>query len=124
MSKYICKSRRFCGNEISRYGLENGYVDYATLAKSFDCVLSNEVICKLSEHFSFELVNGVDYDEEIDCYYDIFQFYIISESGYRILSDYTNEIVYYCEELDMYVWGITHWGTSWDYVLTDIKVEL
>ena len=24
----------FCGNEISKYGREHGYVDYATLAKS------------------------------------------------------------------------------------------
>ena len=22
----------------------------------------------------------------------------------------------------MYVWGVTHWGTSWDYVLTDIEI--
>lgn len=26
----------FCGNEISDYGKQNGFVDYATLAKSFD----------------------------------------------------------------------------------------
>jgi hypothetical protein len=24
----------------------------------------------------------------------------------------------------MYIWGVTHYGTSWDYVLTDIKIEL
>ena len=35
----------------------------------------------------------------------------------------TDEIVYYNEELDMYVWGITHYGTSWDYVLTDIAIK-
>ena len=22
---------------------------------------------------------------------------------------------------DLYIWGVTHWGTSWDYVLTDIR---
>lgn len=31
--------RYFYGNEISAYGIDNKRVDYATLAKSFDCVL-------------------------------------------------------------------------------------
>ena len=61
--------------------------------------------------------------EEND-YPEIFQYYIISEQGADILKDYTNEIVYYNSRLDMYVWGVTHCGTSWDYVLTDIKIEL
>jgi hypothetical protein len=30
--------------------------------------------------------------------------------------------VFYNEKLDIYVWGITHFGTAWDYVLTDIKI--
>ena len=54
---------------------------------------------------------------------EIFQYYIISDNGARILEDYTDEIVFYNSELDMYVWGVTHWGTSWDYVLTDIQCE-
>lgn len=54
---------------------------------------------------------------------EIFQYFIISDNGAEILKDWTNEIVFYNEELDMYVWGVTHWGTSWDYVLTDIKLN-
>ena len=26
------------------------------------------------------------------------------------------------EKLDIYIWAVTHFGTSWDYVLTDIKL--
>ena len=64
-------------------------------------------------------------DEEIealeDAHYDeIFQYFIISDNGAEILQYWTNEIVFYNEELDMYIWGVTHWGTGWDYVLTDI----
>lgn len=55
---------------------------------------------------------------------EIFQYYIISDSGASILCELTNEIVFYNEELDMYVWGVTHWGTGWDYVLTDIPVNV
>jgi len=54
---------------------------------------------------------------------EIYQYYIISDNGARILQDYTNEILYYIEPLDVYVWGVTHWGTGWDYVLTDIKID-
>lgn len=51
---------------------------------------------------------------------EIFQFYIVDDD--RILNE-NNEIVFYCEELDLYIWGVTHWGTSWDYVLTDISYD-
>lgn len=53
-------------------------------------------------------------------YKDIYQWYIVDENGARICEEF-NEIVYYNEKLDMYLWGVTHWGTSWDYVLTNIK---
>lgn len=55
-------------------------------------------------------------------YHDIFQYYIVSDNGAQILAE-AGEIVFYNEELDMYVWGVTHYGTSWDYVLTNIKIE-
>lgn len=50
---------------------------------------------------------------------EIFQWYIVSDSGAEILQE-VNEIVYYCSELDLYVWGVTHYGTAWSYVLTNI----
>lgn len=63
-----------------------------------------------------EALEDVHYDE-------IFQYYIISDNGAEILKNWTNEIVFYNEELDMYLWGVTHCGTSWNYVLTDIKLN-
>lgn len=116
-------SKYFYGNKISDYGLEHGYVDYRTLAKCFDAVLNNDIINKTQEIGYWDIVSGTDYDKETDEYTEIFQYYIVSDNAVEILQE-ANEIVYYNEELDMYVWGVTHWGTSWDYVLTDIKVEL
>lgn len=160
----------FCGNEISDYGKQNGFVDYATLAKSFDAVMCNDILSTTAEIGYWEQVNGsdvtyedsdgntLDYEEytdkleelqerledaeaednleliselenEIDDlknserYSEIFQYFIISEQGASILEEYTNEIVYYNEALNLYVWGVTHYGTSWDYVLTDIPCE-
>ena len=118
----------FYGHEISSYGVENNRVDYRTLAKCFDAVLCND-ITKLfystinDEYNEIEYYNGTDYNEEDDYYYDIFQYYIISSYGAEILERYTDEIVYYLPAIDIYVWGVTHFGTSWDYVLTDIKIN-
>lgn len=161
MSKYY---EYFYGNKVSDYGIENGFVDYATLAKSFDAVLSNDIISKTFDIGYWDQVNGfIDNSDEIEELQDkideleteqeeseqdkinelqnkidelqnkidelqdnepeIFQYYIISEEGADILKHDTNEIVFYNDELDMYVWGVTHWGTSWDYVLTDIALQ-
>ena len=151
----------FYGNEISKYGQEHGYVDYATLSRAFDAVLNNDIIQKTYEIGYWEQESGfVDNTEEInelqeqiselmldnendehteeieelqdrideleeeqDYTDEIYQYYIVNDNGARILKE-INEIVFYNEELDMYVWGVTHLGTSWDYVLTDIKCNV
>lgn len=105
------------GVEVSHYGREHGYLDYYTLSKILgDVILNNNLMT--FDGLEWELVSGED---SYGC--DVYQTYIISESGYHFLNRYTDEIVYYNEELDLYLWGITHFGTSWDYVLTDIKVK-
>lgn len=110
----------FFGNKVSDYGLKNGYVDYLTLSKAFNHVINNEITSKTED---WEIVNGSEYDDETDSYEEVFQWYIIPEYGAEILQRYTNEIVYYSDEFNMYIWGVTHFGTSWDYVLTDIKLK-
>ena len=126
------RSKYFYGNKVSDYGLENGYVDYGTLAKSFQCVLNNGIIAKTEVVVGYwEQISGWggndDYINDNDDYGDyvpeIFQWYIVDYKGAKILQE-VGEIVYYNDELDMYVWGVTHYGTSWDYVLTDIKIDL
>lgn len=152
----------FYGNEISEYGRQHGYVDYATLAKAFDAVLNNTIVQRTWDVVGYwEQESGmVDNSEEIeelrekieelmldnendehteeieeledqiaeleeeqDQMDDIYQYYIVSDNGAEILKE-INEIVFYNEELDMYVWGVTHYGTSWSYVLTDIKCNV
>lgn len=149
-------SNYFYGNKVSDYGIQNGYVDYATLAKAFDAVMNNDIIQKTCEIGYWEQESGfidnsaeieeleekiaeleeqegteekiaeleekiAELEEEQDYYPEIYQYFIIDGNGAEILKRF-NEIVFYNEELDMYVWGVTHWGTSWDYVLTDIKL--
>lgn len=114
----------FCGNEISNYGKEHGFLDYDTFSRAFDHVLNNYIFeFGQGIGYGWELVNGLDFDyeeEEIIEEPEVFQWYIVSDSGAQIIQDYTNEILYYHDELDIYLWGVTHGGTGWDYVLTDI----
>lgn len=116
----VTYNNKVYGVKVSKYGLENGYLDYLTLSKIVgDHVLNNSIVPYIG-FYEWEVTNGSEENEE--GYYDVYQYYIISDSGAKFLEENTNEIVYYHEELDMYVWGITHFGTSWDYVLTDIKL--
>ena len=126
------RSKYFYGNKVSDYGLENGYVDYETLAKSFQCVLNNDIIAKTEGVVGYweqisDWGGNDDYINDNGDYGDyvaeVFQWYIVDYNGAKILQE-VGEIVYYNDELDMYVWGVTHYGTGWDYVLTDIKIDL
>lgn len=157
------EQKYYYGNPISEYGLKNGYVDYATLAKAFDAVLNDKIMSLTHDIGSWEQVSGaIDNSDEIekleekrdaleeqneskpsqileneideinnkieeleseqDDEPEVFQWFIVDDWGARLLQD-INEIVYYNETLDMYLWGVTHYGTSWDYVLTSIKID-
>jgi len=60
---------------------------------------------------------------EETCYRDIYTWLIVSHNAVDLLEE-AGEVIYYSNLLDMYLWGVDHCGTAWDYVLTNIKVEL
>lgn len=111
-------------------------ISYSELARRVgDCILNNEIQSALAGEYEFELFNGTDnycykhenesecLEKDHECDYesmDVYQTYIISESGAEYLQRNTNEIVYYCKKLGIYLWGITHFGTSWSGVYTQI----
>ena len=162
----------FCGNEASDYAKEQGYLDYATFAKSFDAVLNNSIMENTCDVGFWEQENGIiDNSEEVEALkeeitdienrlefltdeeieeaqklqeeinsiqeqieeleeeqersynQEIFQYYIVSDQGAEMIKQYTEDPLFYNETLDMYVWGITHYGTAWGYVLTDVKLN-
>ncbi len=137
----------FIGNkdkDILEREKKNGYITYSTLADYVgSMVLCNNIIDRygdtlevengdLETYFNgeYEEITREEYEELEDngeqCYsepVDIYQYYIITSSGADFLERYTDEIVFYDNQLDIYVWGITHYGTSWDYVFTNIPVK-
>ena len=113
---------KFWGCEISKYGRDNGRLDYYTMVKALtydNYIMNNSIISVLDD---FELFNGSDYDDETGEYYDVYQYFIIDEQGANNLAKFTDEIIYYSERADLYLLGVTHWGTSWDYVLTGYEI--
>lgn len=112
-------------------------ITYMELARRVGDMVLNNYVRQQSEDFeSWELQNGSDnycyvHETAEECeandhkcdyeYNEIYQDYIITSGGAQYLEDNTDEIVYYNEKLNMYIWGITHYGTGWDYVHTDIK---
>ena len=91
-------------------------ISYAELCKNENIILCNNIV-----NLELEPFCGNEYDEETDEYTEIYQYYIIEESFAEYLARATDEIVFYNNDLDLYVWGITHFGTSWSYVYTDVK---
>ena len=157
------QQKYYYGNAISEYGLENGRVDYATLAKCFDAVLNNDIMSLTYDIGCWKQVSGIidnmDEIEELEEKRDeleeenenspsqiieneineineqieeleneqkydqeVFQWFIVDDCGARLLQD-IDEIVYYNETLDMYLWGVTHHGTPWNCVLTNIEID-
>lgn len=121
--KYEDGTIYFMGKEVSSYAAENNAVDYRTLASTFDAVSAGN-IRECTDWEDWEQVSGFCDDTDSEDYQDpeVFQEFIVSSQGAEILQD-AGEIVYYSERLDLYIWGVAHWGTAWDHVLTDIPVE-
>lgn len=97
-------------------------VSYAKLAGIVGDMVRFNGITSVDENLFDSLENGeIYYDDEYDEPKEIYQYYAITESGADFLKRNTDEIVFYSEKCDLYIWGITHFGTPWDGVYTDMK---
>lgn len=103
---------------------KNGYASYRTLVNRFvdNLVLCNNIL-NLDEFLFDNIVIG-----EISENTEIYQAYIIDIANYNIkylqenLENTNDIIIAYSDMLDCYVLLVDHFGTSWDYVPTDIKL--
>jgi hypothetical protein len=100
-------------------------ITYATLAKRLNaCKLFNK-FPELDENWFDELQNGNLYQDESDDaeLKEIYQWYLIDQSDAEYIMRNTDELIFYSDVLDEYVWAITHFGTSWDYVELDFGTK-
>lgn len=121
--------------ELNEYEKEHNKISFKKLVKKLftDLILCNN-ITKLfynemgGKYCEPEFIIGNDYDEENEIQVDVYQYFLVDFSSwtYDLIKKYSKQlgnefVLYYIEELDLYILGVTHLGTVWDYVLTDIE---
>lgn len=60
-------------------------------------------------------------DEEEEEYKDVYQTFFIDPETAVFLTDRTREMVFYASELDMFILGVSHYGTAWRGCEAQIK---
>ena len=111
--------------DLNEKELKTGRVSYKRLV---DHYVGDIVLCNNITEVDDEICNNVDernlIDEDGDEIndLDIYQYYIcnVSEWAKEQLKG-TGVILSYSKVLDCDVLMVQHWGTSWDYVITDIE---
>ena len=112
--------RYFNKKELNDYEIENNRLSYYNLFyKDENRLLCNEIEKDFED---FELMYGYNNNDENEYYDEIYQYYLIDENTADRLGG-LDEIIYYDNRLNVYVLGVTHFGTSWDYILTDVKIK-
>ena len=83
-----------------------------------------------SDHYYYnsdgeEITESEFYSQEESGAYDghaeVYQYYIISSCDAERLAQYTNELVIYNSDLDLYLLCVCHFGTLWDGVPANWK---
>lgn len=121
--------------KLNKYEKEHNKISFKRLV---DKLFPSMILCNDITKLFYADINGkyiepnteigTDYDEANDEYTDIYQYFIVDFPGYiySLFKQYKEQlgkefILYYIDVLDIYILGVTHFGTGWDYVLTDIE---
>ena len=117
---------------IKRYLKEEEIIDgYLSESKAFDLFFSDMIMCNdylKSKLDNFDVIVDLvgAYDAETDDYKDEFQFFIVGleydeQLTIKAVKKMDNTL-YYDSELDLYILGVTDFGTSRTIVPTDLEV--
>ena len=111
--------------KMGDYEKEKGFASYRTIIEYFvgDIVLCNNII-----NIDDSVYDNLMLEEETNAYADyntpeIFQWYLCHVSDYeKEQLQKAGVIMSYSNTLECDVLCVDHWGTSWDYVLTSVKL--
>ena len=100
---------------ISTYTNDDFLMDFFDDDKHDIDNLTDDDLQLVKDDYCMDIINDL---ELLDYYDDIYQYFIIDDysSDLFIKLEYP---VFYSSVLNVYVVGITHWGTSWNYILTN-----
>ena len=129
--------------KMEQYEKEQGYASYRTIVDYFigDIVLCNNIInidesvydniengCYYRNRFTNEEATEEEYNKDKEDiieleYKEIYQYYLCNLSNYKKEQCLkAGLIISYSDILECDILCVDHWGTSWDYVLTDVKL--
>lgn len=114
-------------SKLNEYEREHKKISYKTLINYL--FNDNLILCNDIEKLFYTTADnnfiepipevGEDHNE------DIYQYFIVDFPNFNLdfMRKYCQNdiILYYIDFLGIYVLGVNHLGTSWDYVLTDIE---
>ena len=121
--------------ELFNAGLEEAWEDLKEELKNFDGDPESDglyLLNDLSDYYGLNLddidgtINEALEDYVADHIYlnnEVYQYFIIPYNDVDLWEEYTNYPIFYNDEMDLYLLGITHWGMSWDYFETSFKVR-
>ena len=127
---------------MGQYEKEKGFASYKTIVDYFigDLVLCNNITSvdnSVYDNLYIETKYYNENDEEIteneyfeddnaycdDSIPEIYQYYLCNISDYeKEQCEKAGLILSYSDMLECDILCVDHWGTSWDYVLTDVKL--
>lgn len=116
--------KKFYINNLEDLNEEEKRTGKASYKRVIDRYIDDLVLCNKLPEIDNSIFDTVDiYDEETDTYTDIYQYFLCN------IDEYTKEalesyglIIGYSELLECDVLMVEHWGTSWDYVMTDAEI--
>ncbi len=108
-------------DEVSEMARKKTRLDYDTMVGW--CTDGDIVFLSVSPWQMAEDWEKQNDEEEEENDEEVFQWFIIADDAAELFMRFTNEPIYYSESLDMYILGVTHFGTPWSYVMTEWKLE-
>ena len=86
-----------------------------TYKELYNFCIKDGVLCSSLQNKKLKRLNGTIAQKEIA------QFILIEKEDAEKIKKYSEENLFYYEPLELYVLGVNHFGTSWDYVKANMK---
>ena len=113
------------------YYLDSKYINYMTL---FNFLFTDSILCNniVNVDSDFYFNEEIKEDENEDDYLEFYQYYLVDVDTWRLekYKEYLQEknkksdiSLFYSDMLECYVVGVSHFGTSWRCVYTDVEIE-
>ena len=109
--------------KMGEYEKEQGKASYKTIVDYF---IGNIVLCNNIANIDESVFCNMDIIENEDdeeSYQEIYQYYLCNVGSYdKQCAQKAGLIFSYSDMLDCDILCVDHYGTSWDYVLTNVKL--